>query len=319
MENVFIVFFLAFIVDFLVGDPRWLWHPTQGIGWSINVLERILRPRVSSPLGEQIAGSILVVIVVALCYLLPWLLISGATLFNTTFGLFVAVLILATTIAGRSLAQAGIRIYRLLSRNSLTEARRALGEVVSRDTHQMEVAEVVRGAVETIAENTVDGVVSPLFYALLGGPPLAMAYRAVNTLDAMLGYRNVRYQYFGMAAARLDDAANYIPARLAGILLLIAGFLLKLDFRAGWRAIRRDARNHLSPNSGVPEAAVAGMLGIRLGGWNNYEGTLSFRAYLGLARKEFVPSHIMVTVKMMYLTSVICWLGGCMTLLAFHR
>lgn len=312
-----IVFFFAFILDSLMGDPKWLWHPTQGIGWGIKVLEQLFRSWVTSPRGAQIAGGILVLIIIVSSYFLSWLFIKVASQFNPILGVIVSVMLLAATIAGRSLAQAGTRIYRFLFQNSLEQARKALGEIVGRDTHQLEVADIVRGTVETIAENTVDGVISPLFYGILGGPPLAMAYRAVNTLDSMLGYRNERYQYFGMVAARLDDFANFIPARIAGILLLLAGFLLKFDYRAGWRAVRSDARAHPSPNGGIPEAAVAGMLGIRLGGWNSYEDRVSFRAYLGEAKKESAPLHIPQAVQLMYLASIFCWLGGCALLLLF--
>jgi adenosylcobinamide-phosphate synthase len=174
----------------------------------------------------------------------------------------------------------------------------------------MDEAEVTRATVETVAENTVDGIVAPLFYAFLGGAPLALAYRAVNTLDSMVGYKNDRYRYFGMPSARLDDLANYLPARLTGLFLLAAAVLLRLRPAGALAAIRRGAGGPPSPNSGIPEAAVAGALGIRLGGLNHYQGQESFRAYMGEPVVPLVSSHVKGAIRIMYTASALAALTG---------
>ncbi|MOA09758.1 cobalamin biosynthesis protein [compost metagenome] len=190
-----------------------------------------------------------------------------------------------------------------LRRNDLPAARRSLGMIVGRDTDDLAQPEIVRGTVETVAENIVDAVVSPLFYALIGGAPLAMAYRAVNTLDSMVGYKNDKYINLGWASARLDDVANFIPARLTALMLIGASWLLKLDARGALRMVRRDASSHPSPNSGYPESAVAGALGIRLGGHNSYHGVMSFRAYMGDHTRDMESEDILRTSKLMFLVS----------------
>jgi len=182
--------------------------------------------------------------------------------------------------------------------------------IVGRDTGRMDAEEITRATVETVAENTVDGITAPLFYAFLGGAPLAMAYRAVNTLDSMVGYKNDCYLYFGRAAARFDDFVNYLPARLTGMLLVIAAFILRLNARRVWTVVRRDAPGHPSPNSGIPEAAVAGALGVRLGGWNSYQGSLSFRPYLGEAIVPLQADHIRQVVRVMYVTAALALSSG---------
>lgn len=177
--------------------------------------------------------------------------------------------------------------------------------IVGRDTGHLDSPEIVRGTVETVAENIVDAIISPLFFALLGGAPLAMAYRAVNTLDSMVGYKNDKYRDLGWASARLDDVANYIPARMTALLLTLCAALLRLDWRRCWHTVRRDARLHPSPNSGYPESAVAGALGIRLGGENVYHGVTSFRAYMGDPLRTMEPEDIIVTSRMMMWSSAI--------------
>ncbi|MNI51510.1 cobalamin biosynthesis protein [compost metagenome] len=196
-------------------------------------------------------------------------------------------------------------VYKELRKGDIPAARSALGMIVGRDTAALDSPEIVRGTVETVAENIVDAVISPLFYALLGGAPLAMAYRAVNTLDSMVGYKNDKYRDLGWASARLDDVANYIPARLTALLLTLCARLLRLDWRRCWHMVRRDARKHPSPNSGYPESAVAGALGIRLGGFNVYHGVTSFRAYMGDPLRSLEPEDIIVASRLMLLSSSI--------------
>lgn len=272
---------LAFLLDLALGDPRWLPHPVVAMGKLTAGLERLLRRPHHRPGWQRLAGSLVVAAVVGLAGLCGLLAVGLATAVHPLAGLAVEVFLIFTTLASRSLADHLAPVYRALQRGDLPAARRAVSLVVGRDTAGLDEAEVARAAVESAAESTCDGIVAPLFYAFLGGAPWALAYRAVNTLDSMLGYRDERYRYFGWSAARLDDLANLVPARLSAALLLAAGALHGYDWRRGLRVLRRDARAHPSPNSGYPEAAMAGLLGVRLGGWNRYRGVPSFRPYLG--------------------------------------
>lgn len=305
-----VVYLAAFGLDAIIGDPRWLSHPVVLVGKGISGCETWLRRLFSSPAGLRWAGLILVVVILGCSYgaarLVPWL----AGLVAPGLGLVVSIWILYTSIAPHDLARAGLEIYGLLQRGELETARQRLSWIVGRDTGNLDEAEIVRATVETVAENIVDAVVSPLFYFVIGGPALAFAYRAVNTMDSMLGYRNDRYRDFGMVAARLDDAANYIPARLTGLLLLAGLFLAGKPVGRAWKTMWRDAGRHPSPNSGIPEAAVAGGLGIRLGGYNSYGGIVSFRAYMGEPLNPMTREQIKQTVVIMYLVAVLAVLAG---------
>ena len=222
----------------------------------------------------------------------------------------VEALLLSFTISPRNLAEAGREIQRYLAAGDIEEARFKVGWIVGRDTDKLTVPEITRATVETIAENIVDGVISPLFFFFLGGVPLAVAYRAANTMDSMIGYKNEKYLFFGRAAARTDDAWNYIPARITGLLLVLAAWLLKYDWREAWRMMRRDAAKHPSPNGGFTEATVAGALGIRLGGLNYYFGRPSFRTYMGEPRQELSPRHISGAIRLMYAATILFLLAA---------
>jgi adenosylcobinamide-phosphate synthase len=211
--------------------------------------------------------------------------------------------LLSFTISPRSLAAAGQEIRRYLLQNNLEQARFKVGWIVGRDTQELDVSEVTRATVETIAENIVDGIIAPLFYFLLGGVPLAYLYRAVNTMDSMVGYKNDKYIAFGMPAAKTDDLFNFIPARITALLIVIAALFLRYDVKNAYHMVMRDARKHPSPNSGYAEAGVAGALGIRLGGINFYGGIKSFRAYMGDDCQPLAPKHIKQTITMMFLVT----------------
>lgn len=294
----------AIALDWVIGDPRCC-HPVRLMGLFISGLERLARACCRRPLALKVAGAVVVAVVVAAAYLLPfyfllWLRGEGFWLAWVS-----EAILISSTVAARSLAIAGRAVYRLLAAGKLPAAREAVSCLVGRDTDRLSLPEVVRAAVETVAENTVDGVTAPLFYAFLGGAPLAMGYRAINTLDSMLGYRNERYRDFGWAAAKLDDLANYIPARLTGCLLCLAAFLLGLKAKRAWQTMRRDARRHPSPNGGFPEAAVAGALGIRLGGTNFYGGVEEKRPYLGEPLEPLAPRHILLGIRLMLVASAL--------------
>jgi adenosylcobinamide-phosphate synthase len=307
--------FAAYILDLILGDPHSWPHPVVLIGKAISGLESLVRRFARSPAVLQVCGALVALIVAGGSWLVTACLIRGSFAINYWLGCALTVWIIYTTIAAKSLAVAARDVYNSLQTGNLVEARRKVGWIVGRDTDQMDAANVTRAAVETVAESIVDGIVSPIFYALLGGAPLAMAYRAVNTLDSMLGYKNERYINFGKASARLDDLANYIPARLTGILIPVASWLLGLNARGAILSIIRDSSSHPSPNSGIPEAAVAGSLGVRLGGLNYYNGSPSFRAYMGEDLTTLQPSHILQTVKIMYVTATLT--AGLIILLYF--
>lgn len=296
---------LALVMDCLIGDPRSRMHPVVLIGNLISFLEGILLHLDASKESKRLAGLVLVVVVLSITYTVLWgLMLLLASLHPWAYYLGGA-LLLSFTISPHSLAQAGQEIYQYLITGNLDQARYKVGWIVGRDTQELDVSEVTRGTVETIAENIVDGIISPLFYFLIGGVPLAFLYRSVNTLDSMVGYKNAKYGDFGMVAARVDDVFNYIPARITGLLLILAAFLLNYNVRGTLSSMWRDAKKHPSPNSGFPEAGVAGALGIQLGGLNYYGGIPSKRAYMGTSTQPLAPEHITKTIAMMYITTIL--------------
>lgn len=293
---------VAYALDRLLGDPRWLPHPVIGMGKAITRVEAALRRRFK-PRAYRAAGVLLPLVVAGGSFALTWAALRLLAQVSPWLAALAEAALIWTTIAAKGLRDAGMEVCGHLRRGDLPAARQSLGMIVGRDTAELEAPEVVRGAVETVAENIVDAVVSPLFFALIGGAPLAMAYRAVNTLDSMVGYKNEKYIDLGWASARLDDIANFIPARLTALLLSLASWCLKLDAAGAWRTARRDARKHPSPNSGWPEASVAGALGIRLGGENSYHGVKSFRSYMGDRKREMEAEDIPKTASLMFFVS----------------
>ena len=306
---------LAFLLDMLIGDPHVSFHPVALIGKLIARLEVFFYSPEASKGIQFTLGAILVMVVLVLTYdLICVALVGLGYLQNSYLFWFVQALILSLMICPRSLAQAGWEIYKCLRQHQVETARSKVGQIVGRDTEQLNEAEITRATVETIAENTVDGILSPLFFFAIGGLPLAVVYRAVNTLDSMIAYKNDRYIYFGRFAARVDDIFNYIPARMGALLFIAAAFLLQYDWRLAWHTMRRDAVKHPSPNGGYAEATAAGALGIRLGGYNSYFGRKTFRAYMGEAFFSLVPYHIMQCIYLMYTVTVLA-----VILTAFYR
>ena len=300
---------LAVIIDRLVGDPRSSIHPVVMIGNLIAFLEGKLLKKQSTKILKNMAGALLVILVLSTTYGLVWWVMQLLTYINPWAQFIGGALLLSFTITPDSLAKAGHEIRHYLLAGDLAQARLKVGWIVGRDIDQLDVAEVTRGTVETIAENIVDGIISPLFYFVIGGVPLAFLYRAVNTLDSMVGYKNDKYRDFGMFAARVDDVFNYIPARLTGILLVLSSIILHFNVYGTITTIWRDSAKHPSPNSGFTEAGVAGALGIRLGGLNYYGGVASQRAYMGEALTELAPLHIKQAVQMMYTATILFVIG----------
>jgi len=292
----------ALALDALCGDPpRWP-HPVQAIGRAALAVEAPLRRRLDD--GFR-AGLVAVVVIVGGTALLSAALVYGAAALPPLLGDLVSILILYTTLATRSLCDHARAVQQPLQQGDLTTARAQLARLVGRDTDQLDEAEISRATVESVAENTVDGVTAPLLFAVVGGPVAAMTYKAINTLDSTFGYKTERYLHFGRAAARLDDAANFIPARLTALLTIPAAVLAGLDGHNAWRILRRDRHNHPSPNGGQIEAAVAGALHVRLGGENRYFGQASFRPYLGDADQALTAQHIGAGLRLMLWTTAL--------------
>ena len=253
---------IALLLDLSFGDPRWLPHPVRFIGRLIAALEEPARRAIPD---ARLAGSLMALAVILTAALATGAMIGVAGWVHPRLGDAVSILLLYTTLAARDLANHSNGVYRALARFDLAEARRLVSWLVGRDTERLTEPEVVRAAVESVAENTVDGIIAPLFFAALGGPIAAMTYKAASTLDSMIGYRNERYIDFGRTAAKIDDGANWLPARLAAPIIAAAAALTGQQASAAWRIARRDGRKHMSPNAGIAEAAFAGALGIRLG------------------------------------------------------
>ncbi|UFS71799.1 adenosylcobinamide-phosphate synthase CbiB [Geomonas sp. RF6] len=287
----------AVIIDLLLGDPRSLPHPVAGIGRFISGFERFLRQRVAN---QKTGGIILLVATVTLTYLAADCIIKGAYAVSRYLGYVVEIYLAWTCLAARSLHQESAKVTRAIESGDLGAARHWLSYIVGRETAQLDEGEVLRATVETVAENTGDGVIAPLFYLMLGGAPLALAYKAVNTLDSMVGYKNERYLHFGWASARFDDLANYIPARLTGFLMVASAHLCSLDGSGAKEILLRDCHSHSSPNSGFPEAAAAGALRVQLGGTNTYFGKVMEKPTIGEALVPLTPAAYHGAVKLMY-------------------
>ncbi len=289
-----IILLCAFLLDLLIGDPRWLPHPVRIIGRAITSGEALLRRFCTSPVQERRAGALLVLLITGLATVgaicVQWGIGLLSVHLSAQLGAALMVCFVATTIATRELIGSVQLVVKTAKAGKLADARRHLSMIVGRDTEHLAERDVIRAALETLAENLSDGVIAPLFYLAIGGFPAAMAYKAVNTLDSMVGYKNDRYLHFGWAAARLDDVANYLPARITGLLIVTAAFITGLFAKSGspigraarsLRILRRDGRNHTSPNSGIPEAALAGALGVRMGGPSLYGGRIVEKPSIG--------------------------------------
>ncbi len=303
----------AIAIDWLIGDPKWPTHPVILIGRFIKHMERKLHPgtrQLSS--GALIRrGAVLAFCTVLLAGTVMYAIVWLGTQLHAWVGFALQAWFISTTIAVKGLKDAAMLVYRPLVAGNLADARRYVGYIVGRDTERLDEREASRAAIETVSENTVDALVSPIVYALLGGAPLAMLYRATNTLDSMVGYRNERYLYFGRVSARLDDVLNYVPARITGWLMIAAACCIRgLSPIRAYRSVRTFAKLHPSPNSGIPESAAAGAIGIELGGVNRYFGAESERARMGWHLKPIEPGHIRLAVKLLYLVSVMLAAGG---------
>ncbi len=296
---------LGFLLDFVLGDPVWMPHPVRWMGWLIAKMEPVIRRVLpKSEKGCFWGGALLAVLTCAVFTAGAGTLIWAAGKVHRMLGFFVEVWICYQMLAAKSLKTESMKVYEQLKKGDLQAARKALSMIVGRDTEHLSPEQVVKAAVETVAENTSDGVIAPLFYLLLGGAPLGVLYKAVNTLDSMIGYKNERYLFFGRFAARLDDLLNWIPARLTAIFMAASALFCGLDGAGAWRIWKRDRRKHPSPNSAQAESACAGALGIQLGGASRYQGVLVEKPALGDATRPAATGDIPAACKLMYLASV---------------
>src|SRR5918995_1241090 len=298
----------AFLLDLVIGDPRWLPHPVVLIGKVISCADRVLRRGNAG--RDLLAGMALSILIIGLSFGAAWALLDLFRWLPYWLCFIASAALACTTLATRGLLDAIKLVEAPLVAGNLAEARSKLSHIVGRETSELNQDKVLRAGLESLAESTCDGIVAPLFYLFLGGIPLAMAYKAVNTLDSMVGYRTERYFQFGKFAARLDDVFNFIPARLTAFLMIIAMFLVRLNAKLALRVMRRDHANHLSPNAGYPEAALAGALGIRLGGPSIYFGKEVHKPHLG---DDLTP----VQIEMLREGRILCLLTAILSLATF--
>lgn len=293
----------AFALDLIIGDPAWLPHPVVIIGKLTSFSESLLNK--GGKIFRRVGGILLVLLIVAMAAIIPYLLLSSLAKLSLQLSIIVNIFLCSLTIATKGLRQAALEVLHPLQKGNLDQARRMLARIVGRDTENLDKAGIIKATIESVAENCSDGIVAPLFYLALGGAPLAYAYKAINTLDSMIGYKNERYLHFGWAAARLDDAANFIPARITGLLFTIASLLLGKSWKNSFRMLLRDGKKHDSPNAGYPEAAMAGALGVQLGGPSVYQGEMEMKPYLGEPLNPVLVKHLTESIQLMTTASAI--------------
>ena len=298
--------FLGALIDFIVGDPHRLPHPVVLMGKLISLLERRLRrlfPK--TPQGENWAGAVLWLVLSALAFLVPVALLMLCHRISHWLGFAVEAVMCWQCLAARSLVRESMKVKRALDSGDIYASRKAVSMIVGRDTERLDAAGVARAAVETVAENASDGVIAPLLFLAVGGGPLGMLYKAVNTMDSMLGYIEPPYRHFGLVPAKLDDVFNFIPARLSALLMLVGGGILGFDMKNGWRIFRRDRRKHASPNSAQTESVMAGLLGLRLAGDAWYHGSLHKKEFIGDPLREIESEDISRADRIMLMTAAL--------------
>lgn len=295
---------IAVIIDWIIGDPYWFPHPVIYIGKLIKCLENNVRKKVIEPKKMKVAGLGIVLIVVAVSFIIPFVVLQLVKPYNVLYHI-VNILFLWTVIAARCLHNEGIKVYEELKDRNIKEARIKLSYIVGRETKDLSEDEIIRADVETIAENASDGIVAPLLFAAIGGAPLAMAYKAINTMDSMLGYKNEKYIDIGFFPAKIDDIFNYIPARITGVLMSLSSPIVKGNVIESLKIMIRDRKNHKSPNCAYPEAACAGAIGIQLGGENTYFGEKVWKPTIGDKKRELEFEDIKRSIVLMYSSEVL--------------
>lgn len=296
----------GFMLDLIFGDPHWLPHPICWIGNLIAYLEKFLRGIFgNSEKNLLVGGLVLVLTVTSISFLVPYFALKWVASINPLAAYALETIMFYQIFATKCLEEESMKVHKELIKGDLTAARKQLSWIVGRDTQDLSSEEVTKAAVETVAENTADGIIAPMLYMFIGGAPLAFLYKSINTMDSMVGYKNEKYLYFGRCAARLDDIANYIPARLAGIFMIAASFFLNYDYKAAAKIFFRDRYNHLSPNSAQTESACAGALNIQLGGGHFYFGKFVPKDTIGDDLRPVKADDIKSINSLMYLTAII--------------
>lgn len=295
---------VAVVIDWIMGDPYWFPHPVIYIGKLIRGLEKIGRKYIKNKGAMKVYGGIIVIIVGVMSFLIPFVLLQLVKPIPLLYH-SLNILILWTTIAAKCLHVEGKKVYTSIEKGDIKDARVKLSYIVGRDTSELSEKEIIRADVETIAENTSDGVIAPLLFAIIGGAPLAMLYKGINTMDSMLGYMNEKYRYIGFFPAKTDDVFNFIPARITGILIALCAPLVGGNTLSSLKIMIRDRKNHKSPNCAYPEGASAGALSIQLGGTNQYFGELVEKPTIGDRIKELNKEHIKDTIKLMYASEIL--------------
>ena len=293
----FIKIWIVYVLDLIFGDPQNVVHPVQVIGKIISAGEKVLLRKKY----KFLAGAVLNIFTVSMTYTSMYLISKSVKI--SVFFMIIEIYLMYTIFSINSLAREGNRVYRIMKEGDIEKARKDLSYLVSRDTETMDEKMIIRSTMETISENTVDGIVAPMFYMFLGGMPLAMAYKAINTLDSMVGYKNEKYMEFGKFSAKVDDVANFIPARITGILIVLASMILGYDYKNSLKIFIRDRKNHSSPNSAHSEASVAGALGVQFGGKVSYFGKEIDKPTIGDKIKDFELEDIRKNIRIMYVTS----------------
>ena len=306
MQNVWILL-AAIIIDYILGDPHSWPHPVVLMGKCIKKIEDLVR---GLKLPLKLGGFIIVAVTISITIICSTAILYIAEKINIYVEIGVVVYLLYTTLAGRCMADEATKVAKSLEKQDLLKSRKLLSYLVGRDTTNLSFDEIKRALIETTSENTIDGVLAPLFYIGIGfiiGIPvqLALVYKAINTMDSMIGYIQQPYKDVGFAAAKIDDIVNFIPARIGSIIMLFSGLILGYDFKNGFKILLRDRKNHKSPNCGYPEAATAGMLNIQLGGTNTYFGESLHKPTIGNKTKPIHTKHIYDTVKILYMSTII--------------
>lgn len=297
---------IGFILDYCFGDPHWLPHPIRLIGSLITILEKFFRSVFpASRRFEQIGGILLALIVMFLSFGVSFFILAMVFSFNFWLGFLAECLMCYQILAAKCLKVESMKVAQAMKENNLLLARQKLSMIVGRDTQNLSGTQVIKAAIETVAENTSDGVIAPLFFLFIGGAPLGFLYKAVNTMDSMIGYTNKRYYYFGRFAAKLDDWLNFVPARLSAFIMLLAAAIQGLDVKNGWRVFMRDRYKHKSPNSAHTESVCAGVLNVQLAGDAYYFGELHHKPTIGDDERPVVIEDISTANQLMYSTALL--------------
>lgn len=300
---------LGFILDTIIGDPYKLPHPIRWIGSFISILEKLCRKIARNNTMLMILGAILAIVVISVSGGIT-LLVLKLSSFNKYAYTTVSAIICYYMLAGKSLKTESMKVYKAFENNDTEGARKAVSMIVGRDTQSLTKEGIIKAAVETVAENSSDGVIAPLIYMLIFGPVGGVVYKAVNTMDSMIGYVEEKYFYIGKFAAKLDDVLNYIPARISGILVIISAFILRYDYKNAFMIFKRDRRKHASPNSAQTESAMAGALGVQLAGDATYFGVVHKKPYIGDKKREIENEDIKRANDIMYTMTIICLIVG---------